>query len=210
MLAWRVHDFGEPSDVFVLDEIDPPTAADLDGLGMDLSGWVPLAPGAAPFTDWVLMDVSVAALALPDVTMARGTYPVPVRRPYVSGQEAVGVVTAAGPGRVHLVGRRVVAETIVPGGGLAPVYVGVAAFGTEQLSDEELPASSSPHHRGPAVILRRRPARRSRCSAPRAATNAVQCAPPPADVIAIVGSRTAAFCPGGRPRRGRPLASRGW
>src|SRR5215207_24580 len=131
MKAWRVHDYGEPRDVFVLD--------DVAGMGMDLSGWVPLQPGAAPFTDWVILDVSVAALALPDVTMARGTYPVPVRRPYVSGQEAVGIVTAAAPGREHLIGKRVVTVTIQPFGGLAPVAVGVSQLFEvpEQLSDEE-------------------------------------------------------------------------
>ena len=95
MQAWRVHRHGEPGDVFQLDEIPEPTAADLDGLGMHMSGWVPVQPGIEPFDDWVIMHMSVAALALPDVTMARGSYPVPVAMPYVSGQEGVGVVTDA-------------------------------------------------------------------------------------------------------------------
>ena len=34
MKAWRVHDFGEPRDVLVLEDVPPPTAADLEGLGM--------------------------------------------------------------------------------------------------------------------------------------------------------------------------------
>lgn len=139
MKAWRVHGVGEPSDVFVLDEVAEPTRRDLDGLGMDLSGWVPLAPGAEPFTDWVLLKMSVAALALPDVTMARGTYPVEVRRPYTSGQEGVGVVIDASPDHQGLLGRRVAAVTIQPFGSLAPMAVGVSTIFLvpDDLSDEE-------------------------------------------------------------------------
>ena len=71
MQAWRVHGYGEPGEQFVLDEVPEPKPADFAGLGMDLGGWVPLQPGAEPFTDWVLMKMSSAALALPDVTMAK-------------------------------------------------------------------------------------------------------------------------------------------
>ena len=97
MKAWRVHDFGEPQDRFVLDEVPEPTAADLAGMSMSLGGWVPGGPGLEPFDDWVIMRMDMAALALPDVTMCRGTYPVPVLRPYVSGQEGVGTVEDASP-----------------------------------------------------------------------------------------------------------------
>jgi hypothetical protein len=55
------------------------------------------APGLEPFDDWVIMRMEMAALALPDVTMCRGTYPVPVGRPYVSGQEGVGMIEDAAP-----------------------------------------------------------------------------------------------------------------
>ena len=95
MQAWRVHRHGEPAEVLELDEIPEPTATDLAGLAMHMSGWLPVGPGVEPFTDWVILRMTVAALALPDVTMARGTYPVPVAMPYVSGQEGVGVVTDA-------------------------------------------------------------------------------------------------------------------
>jgi NADPH2:quinone reductase len=205
MRAWRVHDFGEPRDVFVLDDIEPPTPADLEGLGMDLSGWVPLAPGAVPFTDWVILDVSVAALALPDVTMARGTYPVPVRRPYVSGQEAVGVVTAAAPGREHLVGKRVVTVTIQPFGGLAPVAVGVSQLFEvpETLSDEEAAGFLIAAHTAYHATIRRGGVRAGETVAVLGAAGgvgsaAVQlCVAAGADVIAIVGSEEkAAFCLG--------------
>src|ERR1700754_2978304 len=128
MQAWRVHRHGEPAEVLQLDEIPAPTAADLAGLGMHMSGWVPAGPGIEPFTDWVILRMAVAALALPDVTMARGSYPVPVAMPYVSGQEGVGVVTAASPKRAELVGARVAAVCIQPFGSLAPVSVGISTM----------------------------------------------------------------------------------
>ena len=126
MKAWRVHDFGEPKDRFVLDEVPEPTAADLAGMSMGLGGWVPCGLALDPFDDWVIMRMRMAALALPDVTMCRGTYPVPVLRPYVSGQEGVGIVEDAAPSRRHLLGKRVVACTIQPWGSLAPVAVGIS------------------------------------------------------------------------------------
>jgi NADPH2:quinone reductase len=139
MKAWRVHGVGEPERIFVLDEIPEPKAADLAGLSMDLAGWVPATEGREPFTDWVLLRMRYAALALPDVTMCRGTYPVPVARPYVSGQEGVGDVIDAAPGRRHLLGKRVAAVTIQPWGSLAPVSVGISTI-------FEVPAGMSDAH----------------------------------------------------------------
>jgi NADPH:quinone reductase len=157
MRAWRVHDVGEPRDVFVVDEIPEPTAGDLAGLGMGLAGWVPLAPGAEPFTDWVIMRMTVAALALPDVTMCRGTYPVPVARPYVSGQEGVGVVVEAAPTRRDLVGRRVAAVTIQPFGSLAPVSVGISTMFEvpDAMSDEDAAGFLIPAHTAYHAVVRR-------------------------------------------------------
>jgi NADPH2:quinone reductase len=157
MEAWRVHRHGEPGDVFQLDEIPEPTAADLEGLGMHMSGWVPAQPGIAPFDDWVIMQMSVAALALPDVTMARGSYPVPVAMPYVSGQEGVGVVTAASPKRAELVGRRVAAVCIQPFGSLAPVSVGISTMFEvpDSMSDEDAAAFMIPAHTAWHAVHRR-------------------------------------------------------
>src|SRR4051812_4743210 len=121
MRAWRVHGVGEPHETFAMDDVPPPAAADLAGLGMGLAGWEPATAERQPFDDWVLLDMLVAGLALPDVTMSRGTYPVPVTRPYISGQEGVGVVTEAAPQRRELIGRRVAAVCIQPWGSLAPV-----------------------------------------------------------------------------------------
>jgi hypothetical protein len=47
MKAWRVHDFGEPQDRFVLDEVPEPTPADLAGMSMSLS---PVVPGSSRLT----------------------------------------------------------------------------------------------------------------------------------------------------------------
>jgi NADPH2:quinone reductase len=157
MRAWRVHDVGEPRDVFVVDEIPEPTADDLMGLGMGLAGWVPLVPGAEPFTDWVIMRMTVAALALPDVTMCRGTYPVPVARPYVSGQEGVGVVVDAAPARRDLIGRRVAAVTMQPFGSLAPVSVGISTMYAvpDAMSDEDAAGFLIPAHTAYHAAVRR-------------------------------------------------------
>lgn len=125
MQAWRVHEFGAPRDTFVLEEVPPPTRESLGGLGMSLGGWVPRVEGHPPYDDWVLLDMRAAALALPDVTMSEGRYPVPVPRPYTSGQEGVGIVRDASGEWSHLLGKRVVAVCIQPFGSLAPVAVGV-------------------------------------------------------------------------------------
>ena len=152
MRAWRVHEFGEPRDVLVQEDVPEPTAADVDGMGMSMGGWVPAAEGEFPYDDWVVMDMTVAALALPDVTMARGTYPVPVPRPYTSGQEGVGIVTDAGSTYRHLLGARVVACCIQPFGSLAPVAIGVGTVFEvpEGMTDEEGAALRHPRpHRLP-------------------------------------------------------------
>jgi NADPH2:quinone reductase len=85
--------------------------------------------------------------------MATGEYPVHVPRPYVSGQEAVGVVEDASPSLRHFVGKRVVAFTPQPFGSFAPRCVGTAPTVwecPESLSDEEgaafLIASHTAYH----------------------------------------------------------------
>ena len=157
MKAWRVHDFGEPADVLHREDVPAPTPDDLANLGMDLGGWKPLDPGEEPVKDWAIMDVTVAGLALPDVTMARGTYPVTVRRPYTSGQEAVGIVTAASSNHRGLIGKRVVAVTIQPYGSFAPVAVGTATVYEVpgDLSDEEAAGFLIPAHTAYHAATRR-------------------------------------------------------
>lgn len=157
MRAWRVHEFGEPQDTFVLEEIAEPSAADLEGVGMGLGGWEPLQPGHEPFGDWVILEMRAAALALPDVTMSLGRYPVPVGRPYVSGQEGVGIVREASPERQHLIGKRVVACCIQPWGSLADVAVGVSMIFEvpDAMSDIEAAAFLIASHTGYHAAIRR-------------------------------------------------------
>lgn len=178
MRAWVVRGDGEPADVLTLEQVPEPDPAALAGVKLDLAGWVtdPAALGSddpeeralfsrrahavadrPPYEDWVLLRVQVAALALPDVTMARGTYPVRVARPYVSGQEAVGEVIAAPPAKADLVGRRVVAVTMQPWGSLAPVSVGVGPVFEvpEGMSDTDAAGFVIPAHTGYHAAIRR-------------------------------------------------------
>ena len=157
MKAWRVHAVGEPKDVVVLDDVPEPTPTDLEGMTMDLAGWVPLTEGKEPFTDWVLLEMTRAAIALPDVTTARGTYPVPVNRPYIVGQEGVGTVIAAAPQRASLLGKRVAAVTMQPFGSLAPISVGISTIFEvpEGMSDEDAAGFLIPAHTGYQAAIRR-------------------------------------------------------
>ena len=157
MRAWRVHEFGQPQDTFTREEIAAPTPSDLEGVGMGLGGWEPLQPGHEPFDDWVILEMRAAALALPDVTMSLGRYPVPVGRPYVSGQEGVGIVREASQSRAHLVGKRVVACCIQPWGSLADVAVGVSMIFEvpEAMSDTEAAAFLIASHTGYHAAIRR-------------------------------------------------------
>ena len=159
MRAWRVHDVGEPEDVFVLEDVDEPTAAGLAAMGMSMGGWVPLDEAPYKITpEFAILDMRAAALALPDVTMARGTYPVPVPHPYISGQEGVGIVREASPGLVHLVGTRVVGVCIQPWGSLADVAVAIApsiAPAPDALDDIDAAAFLIPAHTAYHAVIRR-------------------------------------------------------
>jgi NADPH2:quinone reductase len=203
MQAWRVHGYGEPAATFVLDDIAEPTAADLTGMGMGLPGWIPLEPGTPPFDDWVIMQVTAAGLALPDVTMCRGTYPVPVGRPYVSGQEAVGVVVDAAPRRRHLIGRRVAAVTIQPFGSLAPVAVGISTIFEvpDSMSDDDAAGYLIAAHTAYHAAIRRGAVRAGESVAVTGAAGGLGaaivqlCVAAGARVVAVVGSaEKVAFC----------------
>ena len=206
MRAWRVHEFGEPADVLVAEDVDPPTAADLVGLGMSMGGWIPIAEGGrGPYDDWVLLDMTVAALALPDVTMARGSYPVPVPRPYTSGQEGVGIVVDAGPTHRRLLGSRVAACCIQPFGSLAPVAIGVGTMFEvpDDMTDEEGAAFVVPAHTAYHVVHRRGRVQPGETVAVLGAAGGIGsayvqlCVALGARVIAIVGGpEKVAFCEG--------------
>src|SRR4051812_15240317 len=89
MRAWVVSQHAEPEGALRLVELDP------DRLG----------PGQ------VCIQVSAATLALPDVLMCRGTYPLTPALPFTPGQEVVGTVVEAGAGTTTPVGARVMAMT---------------------------------------------------------------------------------------------------
>ena len=108
--------------------------------------------------EWAIVDMRAAALALPDVTMARGTYPVPVPRPYISGQEGVGVVREASDTLAHLVGSRVVGVFIQPWGSLADTAVAVGPSimpAPAALDDIEAAAFVIPAHTAYHAVIRR-------------------------------------------------------
>ena len=159
MRAWRVHGFGEPADVFVREDVDAPTSSSLAGMGMSMGGWVPLEDAPYQMTpEWVIVDMHAASLALPDVTMARGTYPVPVPRPYISGQEGVGIVREASSQLAELVGTRVVGVFIQPWGSLADVGVAIAPSvmpAPSALDDIDAAAFIIPAHTAYHAVIRR-------------------------------------------------------
>jgi NADPH2:quinone reductase len=128
-------------------------------MGMSLGGWVPLDEAPYPVTpEWVIVDMHAAALALPDVTMARGTYPVPVPRPYISGQEGVGIVRDASSDLRHFVGERVIGVFIQPWGSLADVGVAIAPSvmrAPSSLDDVDAAGLIIPAHTAYHAVIRR-------------------------------------------------------
>lgn len=120
MRAWQVVVHGEP--VVALEQRE--VAAPVPGEGM------------------VTIDVDAAALALPDVFMCRGVYPLtPKQLPFTPGQEVVGRVRSVGPGVDLAVGSRVMGVTgfFLGHGGFADVALAPAGSvhqAPEWLSDE--------------------------------------------------------------------------
>lgn len=203
MEAWRVHGVGEPADVLRLDDIAEPTVSDFEHMSMGLAGWIPAGPGLEPFTDWVLLRMSHAALALPDVTMARGDYPVPVERPYITGQEGVGEVVGAAPAWRHLMGKRVAAVAIQPWGSLASITVGISMIFEipDGMDDESAAGFLIPAHTAYHAAIRRGQVRNGETVVVLGAGGGLGsaivqlCLAHGARVIAVVGgSEKVAFC----------------
>lgn len=89
MRAWQVVEHGEPNEVMRLGDKAVPE------------------PGPGE----VRIDVTGAALGLPDVFMCRGTYAFNPSLPFTPGQEVVGIVNATGDGVDLAIGSRVIATT---------------------------------------------------------------------------------------------------
>ncbi|MET0433941.1 MAG: zinc-binding dehydrogenase [Cellulomonas sp.] len=120
MKRWQAAEFGDPAQVVRLEEVPVPV----------------VGAGEA------LVRVRAASLALPDLMMLRGEYPMVPAPPVTPGQEVVGVVEKAGDGFPLPVGTRVVggARFDIGAGGLAEYTVmpGWSAFPVmEGLSDEQ-------------------------------------------------------------------------
>jgi NADPH2:quinone reductase len=89
MMAWRVHELGEPEDVLALDRVPRPT----------------VQPGRT------VLDVEACALNFPDVLLCRGRYQVRPELPFTPGVEVCG--------RDPKTGQRYAALPGLPHGGLA-------------------------------------------------------------------------------------------
>lgn len=158
MRAWVVRGEGLPHEVFAREDFPEPTPEALSGYAIDLEGLRPVREGEAPIAEFAVMRVLCAGLAKPDVTMATGEYPVPILRPYVSGQEAVGIVEEATPGLRDWVGKRVVGFTPQPWGSFAERCVVMPPMlyeAPEAFSDEEAAAFLIPSHTAHHVVIRR-------------------------------------------------------
>lgn len=158
MKAWVVRDEGLPHEVFELEDFPAPTHEAMSRYCIDIEGLRPVREGESPASEYAFMRVLAAGLAKPDVTMATGAYPVPILRPYVSGQEAVGIVEEATAGLQHFVGKRVVAFTPQPYGSFAERCVVMPPMmyeAPDEFSDEEAAAFIIPSHTAHHVVLRR-------------------------------------------------------
>jgi NADPH:quinone reductase len=107
MRAWRVHEFGAPTDVLRVDEVGPPE------------------PGPGE----VQIAVEAITINFNDIDGIRGRYrTVPVDPPYIPGMEVLGRVRAVGDGGGALIGTRVCAVPAGAFGGYAEVAVAPVAM----------------------------------------------------------------------------------
>jgi NADPH:quinone reductase len=98
MLAWRVHDLGEPREVLRLDDVDE------------------IEPGPGQ----LLVRVRASSANFPDVLMCRGQYQVRPDLPFTPGIEVCGEVVGLGDGvSGFAVGDRVIGSPDLPTGAFA-------------------------------------------------------------------------------------------
>jgi NADPH:quinone reductase len=116
------HEFGAPTDVLRLDEVDAPE------------------PGPGE----VQIAVEAITINFNDIDGIRGRYrTVPVEPPYIPGMEVLGHVRAAGEGGEALIGTRVCAIPAGAFGGYAEVAVAPVAMTFEMPDDMETATAAS-------------------------------------------------------------------
>ncbi len=158
MKGWLVPGEGDPWDVFEWAECPEPSHEAMRELTVDLAGLRPRREGEPPCQSYVFLRVLAAALATPDVTMATGEYPVPIPRPYVSGQEAVGIVEDTSPDLERWRGRRVMGFTPQPFGSFAEravMFPPTLYEVPDSWSDEEAAGFLIPSHTAWHAVHRR-------------------------------------------------------
>lgn len=158
MQGWVVREKGLPKDVFRWESFPEPTHEAMSRLAMDIEGLRERRGDEPAFPHYAFVRVLAAALATPDHTMATGEYPVPIPRPYVSGQEAVGIVEDAAPALAHLIGKRVMGFTPQPFGSFAARTVMTLPTIWEvpdSMSDEEAAGFVIPAHTAYHAVHRR-------------------------------------------------------
>ncbi len=138
MRAWQVHAHGEPAAALRCVECAVPE------------------PGPGQLR----IRVAAAALGLPDLLMCRGRYPLTPALPFTPGQEAVGVVTAAGPGTAVRPGERVLGVTcfFTGQGGFAEQALLIGDFALpapEALDDLPAAGFAIPYHTAWVGLVRR-------------------------------------------------------
>lgn len=122
MRAWRLHEYGQPTEVLRLEEVAVPE------------------PGPGE----VRVKVQGIPLNLNDLErVTGGNMAVRPEFPYAPGMEVMGVVDAAGQGAEHLAGKRVVACTKQAFGGFAEYALCGAAATFEMPSSIPLPDAAA-------------------------------------------------------------------
>jgi len=198
MKGWVVRGTGTPGDVFEWGETPGPSHDAMHGLTVDLAGLRTRRGDDPPCSAYLFVRVRAAALATPDITMATG------ERPYVSGQEAVGLVEEASPGLESWVGKRIMGFTPQPFGSFAErcvMYPPVIYEVPESLSDADAAGFVIPAHTAYHAVHRRGQVRSGETvlvlgAAGGVPSSAVQlCVAAGCRVIAVAGgAEKVAFC----------------
>jgi NADPH2:quinone reductase len=122
MKAWRVHEYGAPSRVLRVDNVDEPQ------------------PGPRE----IQIRVQAITLNFNDLDGIRGRYKtVNPPLPYTPGMEVLGVVSGSGAGAEQWMGRRVVAIPTGAWGGYAEVAVAPVAMAFEMPESVPLPDAAA-------------------------------------------------------------------